>query len=161
VKKIIIGLLATLSILVLATLTAGASPATAAAAKTGPFEGEFEGYLYGDDGSRAPIALDLTHRDRTVKGTVTLGKGLVVNGKRCGTATVPAGVIGASGQTSATNRNHLTASSSFEVSGIEVTVDLDGTLSRDGRTVNAEAKIDLPWLCGRDPILSGTLSKAQ
>jgi hypothetical protein len=161
VKKIIISLLATLSILVLATLTVGAAPATAAATQVGPFEGEFHGYLYGDDDSRAPISLDLTHRGRTVKGTAILGKGLIVDGKRCGEAAIPAGAIEALGQTSATNRNHLTATSSFEVSGIEVTVELDGTVSRDGRTVNAEAKIDLPWLCGRDPILTGTLSKAQ
>jgi hypothetical protein len=161
VKKIVVSLLATLSILVLATITVGAAGPTAATSNVGPFEGEFHGYLYGDDGSRAPISLDLTHRGRNVDGTVMLGEGLVVDGKRCGTAAVPAGTLEAAGQSSPTNRNQLTATSSFEVSGIEVTVELDGTVSRDGRTINTEAKINLPWLCGRDPILTGTLSKAQ
>ena len=174
-KKIVVSLLATLSILVLATITVGAAGPTVGAAgptvgaagptpatsNIGPFEGEFHGYLYGDDDSRAPISLDLTHRGRTVNGTVMLGEGLVVDGKRCGTAAVPAGAIEASGQTLATNRNQLAATSSFEVSGIEVAVELDGMVSRDGRTINTEARINLPWLCGRDPILSGTLSKAQ
>jgi hypothetical protein len=29
-----------------------------------------------------------------------------------------------------------------------------------GDTLTAKAKIDLPWICGGDPVLTGTLQKA-
>jgi hypothetical protein len=76
----------------------------------------------------------------------------------CGAAAIPASSIYANGRTSAANPKALSARSSFDVSGINVTVDLNSKVSGD--TLNATAKIDLPWLCGKDPVLNGTLYRA-
>ena len=43
---------------------------------------------------------------------------------------------------------------------LNVKIKLDGDVSADGDEISAKAKVDLPWLCGRDPVLSGTLYKA-
>jgi hypothetical protein len=44
---------------------------------------------------------------------------------------------------------------------MDVTIELDGNVSANGNVIEAEAKIDVPWICGPDPVLNGTLYKAQ
>lgn len=144
----------------------GTPPATAAPAKPstisgGLFAGTFEGYLTGDQDSRAPMTLELSQRDNIVTGDIVIGKGLVVDGGVCGLAAVPAGTQSAGGQVSTRNTRHLDAGTKLEVQGMTIKIDLDGDLSRDGQTLSAVAKIDLPWLCGRDPLVSGALERVS
>jgi hypothetical protein len=47
---------------------------------------------------------------------------------------------------------------SFKVSNFDIGVTLNSKIAADG-AINATGSIDLPWICGRDPQLSGTLSK--
>jgi hypothetical protein len=49
---------------------------------------------------------------------------------------------------------------SVKVSNFDIGVTLNSKMSTDG-TINATGSIDLPWICGRDPQLSGTLSKVS
>lgn len=148
-----------ITILALAVGTADAAPITRAATSGGPFTGTFTGYLEGDRGSRAPVELELVQTGREVEGTVTIGRGLLVNGGNCGVAAVPAGSQTAAGLTAATNSRHIDAGVTVQVSGLTVKIDLDGDLSRDGETLTAEAEVDLPWLCGRDPVIAGVFVK--
>lgn len=155
-----------MSLIALALMTffvasAQAAPVRPATTSGGLFAGTFEGVLRGDDGSTAPIALELTQDGRAVTGEIAVGRGLLIDGGNCGAATVPAATQTATGQTTARNPRHLEASVDFKVQGIAVTIDLTGDLSRDGETLSAEAKIDLPWLCGRDPVVTGELSRAN
>ncbi|MCL4261985.1 MAG: hypothetical protein KJ069_02160 [Anaerolineae bacterium] len=147
----------TFAALVLLSVTAFAAPPKPAA---GPFEGVFTGTVTGDLGSQTTLTLDLTDRANLVAGEATLGTGLKVNaGQVCGTAVVPAGVIWAEGEKSPRRPRELSAESTIEVSGMEVTVEVDGELSADGKTLDVTAKIDTPWICGRDPVITGTLTK--
>jgi len=127
----------------------------------GPYEGTFSGYVYGDRGNRVPIMLEMIHRRGTVTGTVNLGEGLYVDGGRCGGAYIPAGVQSAGGETLSTDPNRLQAGTTFRVSGFQISAELDSVISPDGENLTAQAKIDLPWLCGRDPLLEAELSKIQ
>ena len=166
-KRVIIGLLLTVGAVLAATATASAAgkderpnPNPKPKAE-GLFDGTFQGTIYGDKGSSAPIQLQLSQDGRQVVGNVELGSGLYVNGGMCGAGYVPGGAQSAGGQVSASNPRRLYAESSFKVSGFKVTIDLVGVASADGKEVDAQAKIDLPWLCGRDPVLSGTLYRIQ
>lgn len=136
----------------------GASAAPAEAAAKGPYEGVFHGNIYGENGSSAPMSLDLTHTGRNVDGTVFIGDGLTIDAGVCGAVDVPATAVNASGRSSANNPRALSASSSFDVSGIDVTVDLDSYVAGDH--IEAEVTIDLPWICGGDPTLTGQLHRA-
>lgn len=157
-KKFLIGLLAVIGIVAaMSVSSANAAPETAVS-KAGPYEGTFHGTVYAPDGSKAPMSLDLTHRGSIVEGTVFLGEGLSVDAGLCGEAAIPASSILATGKTSAVNPKKLSAVSTFDVSGITVKVNLDSQVQGD--TVNAKAKIDLPWLCGSDPVITGTLQRA-
>ncbi len=166
-KKISIGVLAAVMLLFgLSTATAlaaedVASSTSNAAVEVGPYEGVFSGFLYGDNNSRAPIALQMTHRDGVVSGKLYLGKGFYVNAGRCGGAQVPPMVQSASGRTLASNPNKLVVNTSFPISGFDIGVDLTSSVSADGKTLNVGSSIDLPWICGRDPSYSGTLYKVQ
>ncbi len=73
---------------------------------------------------------------------------------------MPASNEFASGHSSPSNPRHIATESTFNVEGFDVTVELEADASSDGKTVEAKAKIDLPWLCGRDPVLTGTLYEA-
>ncbi len=148
-----------ITVLALAVGTADAAPNQPATTSGGPFTGTFSGYLVGDRGSRAPVEMELVQTGREVEGTLTIGTGLIVNGGNCGVAAVPTGTQTAVGRTSATNLRHIDAATSVAVSGLTVKIDLDGDLSRDGETLTAEAEIDLPWLCGRDPMITGVFAK--
>jgi hypothetical protein len=156
-KFLVFGLVAVIGLFAVIAVP-GASAAPAAALSTGPYEGTFNGTVYAPNGSSAPMSLILTHRGRTVDGTVFIGEGLSIDAGMCGSAAIPASSVYANGKTSASNPKVLSTSSSFNVSGIDVTVALNSKIQGD--TLNASAKIDLPWLCGGDPVLNGTLYRA-
>ena len=127
----------------------------------GPFEGVFSGVLYGDNNSRAPIALQMIHRDGVVNGRLYLGEGLFVNAGVCGKTQIPSMVQSASGRTLTSNPNKLAVNTSFNISGFDIGVNLTSTISADGSTLNAATSIDLPWICGRDPSYSGILYRIK
>ena len=157
-KKLLIGLFAVMGLIVtMSVASASAAPETAAG-KAGPYEGVFHGTVYAPDGSQANMSLDLTHRGSVVEGTVLLGEGLNVDAGMCGAAAIPASSIYAAGKTSPVNPKILSTTSTFDVGGISVKVLLSGTVSGDN--IDASAKIDLPWLCGGDPVLTGQLHRA-
>ena len=166
-KKVLFGML--MAVVLVSGLTAGTvlaaeAPLASSAAGSpniGPFEGVFSGVLYGDNNSRAPIALQMTHRDGVVNGRLYLGKGLYVNAGMCGKTEIPAMMQSANGRTLANNPNKLAVNTSFNMSGFNIGVDLISTVSADGETLSAATSIDLPWICGRDPSYSGTLYRIQ
>jgi hypothetical protein len=166
-KKLSIGLLAAVLLLFgLTTATAFAADdqpnsTSTASMEVGPYEGVFSGVLYGDNNSRAPIALQMTHRDGVVKGRLYLGQGLQVNAGVCGKTAIPSMVQSASGRTLPSNPNKMVVNTVFNVSGFDIGVDLTSTVSADGQALNAGTSIDLPWICGRDPSYSGTLYRIQ
>lgn len=166
-KKITVGVMAAVMILLsLSIVTAFAAEGQVistsnVSAEIGPYEGVFSGVLYGDNNSRAPIALQMTHRDGLVNGRLYLGEGLYVNAGRCGKTQIPAMAQSASGRTLASDPNKMVVNTSFNVSGFDIGVDLTSIVSADGQTLSAGTAIDLPWICGRDPSYSGTLYRIQ
>jgi hypothetical protein len=157
-KRLVAGVLDVLVILAILGFGASAAPGVAAAAdEVGPYEGVFRGYAYGDQGSRASLILDLTHRGSNVEGQVLLGEGLYVSGAWCGSVNIPAVAQDVEGQTARWNPRYLGVNPTFDVGGFNLTVDFESSISRDGEVINAEAKVDLPWFCGRDPQLKATL----
>jgi opacity protein-like surface antigen len=159
-KKLVIGTLFVLTLLSVATASVYAAPTKVKTNAVGPYEGTFHGTAYGDYGSSAPMTLELTHRGDRVEGYVSLGQGLNVNGRFCGSSAVPADTLYARGRTESTNPHRLTARSTFEVQGMDITADLESNVSVDGNTIAAKVRLDLPWFCGRDPVLTGTLHKS-
>lgn len=125
-------------------------------ATAGGFNGTFVGTLVGDGGSSAPATLTLASDGAIVTGAINVGQGLVVDGGNCGQTAVPTGSVSANGQLDPGNPNRLDASSMFNVQGLSIELLLAGELSADGQTLNAQARIDLPLLCGRDPEISGS-----
>lgn len=136
-----------------------AASVPAAAEPAGPYEGIFSGYVYGDRNSRAEITLEMTHGGNAVEGIVHLGEGLYVDGGRCGGGYIPPSVQSASGETLSTDPNRLQANTVFNVSGLQITAELDSQILPGGEELIVQASIDLPWLCGRDPALKAELSK--
>ena len=157
-KKFLFGIFAVIIFVTTLSVSAVGAAAETKVVKAGPYEGVFHGMVYAPDGSQAPMSLDLTHRNNTVEGTIFLGDGLTVDAGLCGAGSIPASMVEASGTTSAVNPQKLSTTSSFEVSGITVNVVLNSLVKGD--TVTAEAKIDLPWLCGSDPVITGALHRA-
>ena len=127
----------------------------------GPYEGSFSGTVSSDNGSQAPISMNLTHRGDVVEGSVSLGNGLSVNGGVCGTVDVPSVEQHITGTSQPDNPNQISTQMAFEVSGINIVVDLNSQISSDGSVIQAQTAIDLPWLCGRDPLLSGSLNRIE
>lgn len=158
VKKLLIGLFAVIGISAIMSVSGVSAAAEKKTGQAGPYEGVFHGIVTAPDGSKAPMSLDLTHRNNIVEGTVFLGEGLTIDAGMCGAGSIPASSIAATGKTLATNPKKLSTTSAFDVSGITVNVTLDSQVQGD--QINAKAKIDLPWLCGSDPVLTGTLQKA-
>ena len=154
-QKLLISLFAVIGLMATMAISSVSAAPAAATGKVGPYEGVFHGTVIAPDGSRAPMSLDLTHRGSVVEGTVFLGEGLTIDAGFCGQAAIPATSLNADGKTSLTNPRKLSTSSAFDVSGINVRVLLDSTVQGD--TLTAKAKVDLPWLCGSDPVLTGTL----
>lgn len=164
IKKMIFVALA--AVLLVSGLAVGAASAAQAPAKyavdpVGPYEGTFSGVLYGDNSSRAPIALQMTHRDGVVNGRLYLGEGFYVDAGRCGGTTLPAMIRSASGRTLVSDPSKLPISTGFDLGGFNIGVNLNSSVSADGDTLSVRAAIDLPWLCGRDPSYSGTLHRIQ
>jgi hypothetical protein len=156
-KRFVAGLLEVAVFLAILSVGVSAAPAVAEAAGVGPYEGTFEGVAYGDRGSRAPLALELTHRGSQVEGTVSLGEGLYVDGGWCGEVNLPAISTDIEGQTSRWSPRRLAVSPRFDVGGFDLTVDFESNVSTNGKVITAQAKVDLPWFCGRDPVLTATM----
>jgi len=150
-----------ISALATSTVLAAETSEIASSTEVGPFEGVFYGVLSGDNNSRAPIALQMTHRDGVVNGRLYLGEGLYVNAGMCGKTYIPPMVQSASGRTLASNPNKLVVNTTFNVSGFDIGVDLTSAVSGDGSTLNANTSINLPWICGRDRSYSGTLYRIK
>ena len=148
-------------VIILATMSGGVAVASGgmSADAVGPYEGTFEGIAYGDRGSYASIALDLDHRGDWVEGSLVLDEGLYVDGGFCGTAYLPATEQVVEGWTDLKKPGHLEASPTIEVGGFDLTIDFESDVLDDGESIVAEAKVDLPWFCGRDPVLTATLHR--
>jgi hypothetical protein len=157
-KKLFVGLFAVIGLFVLTAVGPVSAAPAAPAGKIGPYEGEFNGTVIAPNGSEAPMSLNMTHRGSVVEGTVFLGEGLTIDAGMCGQAAIPSASIEATGNTSLTNPAKLSTSSVFDVNGITVKVILDSAVQGDALT--AKATIDLPWICGGDPVLTGTLQRA-
>lgn len=131
-----------------------------ATAVTHPFTGVFTGVVYGDYGSSAPLTLELTQRGRVVTGTAVIGDGLRLNaGGFCGSAYVPAASASAEGATQRRQPRQLSATIPFEVSGLTITAQATGQLATDGETLDVSVKIDTPFPCSRNPVISGALAR--
>jgi hypothetical protein len=154
--------LAVVVVVVLAMLTtvvagAYAAPEVTSAGGVGPYEGTFRGVAYGDKGSSAPLSLELTHRGNQVKGNVYLGEGLHVSAGFCGSVNLPAAAQRIEGETVSWNPKRLVADPTFDAGGFDLTIDFESNVSADGEVITAKAKVDVPWFCGRDPMLTSTL----
>jgi hypothetical protein len=156
-KGLLMGMLDIVVFLSLLTFGASAPPAEAASAIAGPYEGTFRGAAYGDQGSRARLELELVHRDSEVTGTVSIGEGLHVDGGFCGAVDIPALSQSIAGETLRTDARRLEANPVFEVGGMDLKVDFESNVSLTGDVISARVKIDLPWFCGRDPVLTARL----
>ena len=158
-KKLLFVTLALMVALSVSAATVSAETVKSASQVTGPFEGTFNGTVHGDKGSSAPVTFDLTHRGNQVQGEVIIGSGLYVSGGRCGGIQVPTSVLFASGQTLSKDPNHLVARSTFDIGSFEIKADVQGQLSADGDELETSVKIDLPWICGGDPVITATLDR--
>ena len=158
-KKWLLGLVLAFGIIVLGSVGPSfAAGNPTAVSPTTPFTGTFEGIVHGDYGSSAPLTLELIQRGSRVSGKAVIGEGLRLNaGGFCGSAYVPATAASADGSTNRRQPRQLTAQIPFEVSGLNITAQADGQLSTDGGELELSVKIDTPFPCGRDPIISGTL----
>lgn len=156
-KRLITVILEVLAILSVGGAGIYAAPAVAPTDNGGPYEGAFSGVAYGDGDSSAPLALELTHRGRQVEGSLVLGEELYVSGGWCGAVNVPSFAQEIEGRTAFGNPQRLVASPSFDTGGFKMTIDFESNLSADGDVIMAEAEIDLPWFCGRDPVLTSVL----
>jgi hypothetical protein len=138
-----------------------ATSAEAAADVVGPYEGVFRGTAYGDSASRAPLELELMHRGNQVTGTVSIGEGLYVDGGLCGAVNVPAIAQPIAGETLLKDARRLEANPVFDLGNFDLKVDFESTVSDSGDAISARVKLDLPWFCGRDPVLTATVHRDQ
>ena len=160
-KKVLVVVVLAMAMLLAVTVTASAAPPESASHNTGLFDGAFHGHVYGSKNSQAQMSLDLNHSGSEVDGTVFLGSGLLIDAGWCGSGYVPSGAYYASGETSPGNPRNLAAKTTVDVNGMDIDIEPDGNVSANGNVIEAEAKIDVPWICGPDPMLTGTLYKAQ
>ncbi len=156
-KKYILGLMTIVGLFAISAV-GSVNAAPSESSDVGPFDGSFNGTVYGDGDSSAAFSLVMTHEGDVVSGTAFIGEGLYVDGGFCGSTYVPATVQAASGMTGE-NPNELDATTQFDIEGFPVTVTLESTVA--GGVIDAEATIDLPWFCGADPVLSATLIQAN
>jgi hypothetical protein len=125
----------------------------------GPYEGVFSGSVSGDNRSQAPITLKLTHRSDDIEGVVSIGEGLYVNAGRWVEEYSIHGRF--SVKTQPGKPNQLTTQLTFNVSNFQIDINLEGLISEDGNIMTLNANIDLPWICGRDPALTGILYRNE
>ena len=156
-RRFLFGLLDLVVMFAVLAVGVSVAPEASAIESIGPYEGTFKGIAYGDRDSSAPLSLELTHRGDQLEGNVSLGEGLYVSGGFCGTVTLPATELVVEGQTVHGKPERLEASPTFDVGDFELTVDFVSEVSADGEEITAEARVDLPWFCGRDPAFHGTL----
>ena len=123
------------------------------------FNGRFAGTLTSDDGSTAPVSLDLTQTGSTVAGDIAIGDGLTIDGGNCGAQAIPAGARSVSGQVDPSNPNHIKVSAGYEVQGFTITAELSADLAADGNSLNGQINLSLPFLCGRNPVITGSLAR--
>ena len=155
-KKIAIIFAAVLVLSATLFARAFAAPKTSQPKTVHPFEGTFSGYARGDRNSRAPVTIELDQVGNEVTGKIALGSGLFVDGGFCGAGYLPSTVQLAEGEVSG---RQIEAKTKLKVSGTKVSVDLEGQLSSDGETIEAEVRVDIPWFCGSDPVISAYLVK--
>jgi hypothetical protein len=134
-------------------------PAVGGGSGAPAFNGRFAGTLTSDDGSTAPVSLDLTQTGSTVAGDIAIGDGLTIDGGNCGVQAIPAGARSVSGQVDPSNPNHIEVSAGYEVQGFNITAELIADLSPDGNSLNGQIGLSLPFLCGRNPVITGALQR--
>ena len=118
-----------------------------------PFDGTFTGTVTGDRDSEAEVTVVLDHNGNLVEGEMNLGEGLYVDGGLCWHGYLPEGVFSAIGNTLPSEPSRVQGKYSYEVNKVMINGYLDAELSPDGKNLEAEVKIDLPWFCGKDPVL--------
>ena len=123
------------------------------------FNGTFAGTFTSDDGSSAPLSVVLSQNGTAVAGDIAIGQGLTIDGGNCGVQAIPSGTRAISGQADPANPNHIEATTAFDAQGLTVTVQFVADVSADGNTLTSAVRILLPFLCGREPVLSGTLAR--
>ena len=160
-KRIIIAVAFALVLFTTVSASVLAAPKKLATKNVDLFDGTFSGVIYGDKGSQAPLTLKMVQDGDEVYGTLLLGRGLYINGGRCGGGYIPASSQHAAGKIDKSDPNALEAITSIKISGFKVNIELEGLLSKDGENLEAEATVNLPWLCGRDPIVDAFLIKEQ
>lgn len=153
-KKILLLTAITLSTSAFVPLVAATESANT---QIGPLEGVFIGDVYSDNGTSATLMLQLTQIDNQVYAIADIGEGLIVDAGFCGAVPLPAGSFSASAPIDPHRPDVLEADVTFVVSGIEVSASLVSELTDSGDQLDAEVSIDLPWLCGRNPNLRGSL----
>jgi hypothetical protein len=152
-KRILLIVLMVLISLGALTMSAFAAQPTPDRQAAGPFEGTFEGNIYGDRSSQAAVRLELLHRGDDVQGNLIMEPGLYIDGGRCWKGSLPAQSLTAGGKSLAGKPNLLEASMTYQVSGFNIKGILESQISDNGEELTALVKIDLPWFCGRDPVL--------
>ncbi len=141
-------------------LASAAGPLPVDKPDTNPYQGTYQGYIYGYKDSRAPVSLQLNQHGHQVQGTLTLGEGLYIDAGLCGKGSLPALTQSGILQTLPDNPNRILLQTTYRLSGFEIGVHLDSTVTDDGH-LNATGKIDLPWLCGIDPQLNASLIRVD
>ena len=134
-------------------------PAVGGSGGSGGFSGAFAGTLTSDDGSTAPVSLNLTQSGTTVAGDITIGEGLTIDGGNCGVQAIPAGSRSVSGQAAPSNPNPVEVGGGYGVRGSPFTANLRGDLSPDGSGLTGQIGLSLPFLCGRNPVITGSLAR--
>jgi len=156
-KRIMVGIAVVVAILSTSVAWALAAPGVEKVGAVGPYEGNFSGIAFGEKGSRAPLALELTHQGSQVEGAVSIGEGLYVDAGFCGSFDLPAIDANIEGQTLDGDPRRLEASPTFDTGAFELTVDFESEVSASGRVIVTRANVDLPWFCGPDPVITGIL----
>jgi hypothetical protein len=149
-------------IVLLAMAPGAAMPASAAAAPevgAGVFEGSFTGTAYGDNGTKAPLWLEIAQDGPQLAATATLGEGMYVGTPFCGGGEVPSGTVTGTAEVDAKNPTRVQTFVSFDVEGIPVNMAIQGDLSEDGQSLAAKTKLSLPFFCGSNPEFVGTLAR--
>lgn len=155
-KRLLFALAAVLVLSSALNASVNAAPKTIQSKADDPFEGTFSGLVHGDRDSRATIKIEMNQDGKDINGILELGNGLYVDGGRCGAGFIPSTVQFAEG---GVNDRQIEVETAVKVAGIKVTIELEGKLSNDGKILEAEAKVDIPWLCGPDPVINMNLIK--
>ena len=153
-KRLVIAIAAVLVLTSTLIATASAAPKKLQPTSNNPFEGTFSGFVFGDRDSQAPMKIELKQNGNDIIGTIALGKGLYIDGGRCGGGYLPSTIQSAEGEV---KDHEIEAETEVKVSGIKVVIELEGELSSDGETIEAEARVNIPWVCGPDPVISTVL----